>query len=119
MKLTENTKIALVIILCIVFCISIYLLNLNYGPKISTPNLAAKLDSIELKIDSIKDSRDSIKRNIITDQTHVKIIHEEYKKTISRIMHQSVYADSNDITKYIENYSRQCNSINSKTSQNN
>lgn len=121
-KNTENLKIICIFIISIVFCISIYLwahYSSNNNIDSSETSIITKIDSLESKIDSIKDSRIKIKTVIDSDKIHLKIIHEEYTKTINTIIHQPSGADYNDITEYIEHYARQHDSINSKTSKNN
>lgn len=120
-KNTENLKIICISIISIVFCISIYLWGHYSSNNInsSETSIITKIDSLESKIDSIKDSRIKIKTVIDSDKIHLKIIHEEYTKTINTIIHQPSGADYNDITEYIEHYARQHDSINSKTSKNN
>ena len=84
-KNTENLKIICISIISIVFCISIYLwahYSSNNNIDSSETSIITKIDSLESKIDSIKDSRIKIKTVIDSDKIHLKIIHEEYTKTI-------------------------------------
>ena len=128
-KNTENIKFVCVTIISIIFCIGIYIWayrssnNTDYSSNnnidSSETSIITKIDSLESKIDSIKDSRIKIKTIISSDTVHLKIIHEEYTKTINTIIHQPASADYNDITEYIEHYARQHDSINPKTSKNN
>lgn len=111
-----NIKIVLVIILSLLLCVSIYFRAAYLGPK-STKE--TKIDSLETKIDSLEAVRQKIITVIDSNKTHINIIHEEYKTTVNHIIYQSMVADKNDITDYIEEYARQHNYIDTMASKDN